>query len=254
MNLSIIIPVYNEEKRIVKTLQSVETFLCQHKARWQNAEVIVVSDGSQDNTENAVKHLMTKFKELKFIGYPINKGKGYAVRTGVAASMGRIVIFMDADGATPITELNKLSDIMVNNKADIVIGSRRMPETNIMKKQPIHRIFIGHVFSYITRLILQVPFLDTQCGFKVFNGNIGRELFGKCNSDGFAFDVEILYMAIQSGVRVVEHGVDWNDDADSRVSPLQDGFKMLKCIIRLKKYMRKETRCNSQQCNLKKMQ
>ncbi len=240
MDLSIVIPVYNEENRITATLLKIKEFLSQSMERWPKSEVVVVSDGSSDNTDAVVQDLMREFACLKLISYRDNRGKGFAVKSGIAASRGRIVLFSDADGATPITELNKLADLIISNKADIVIASRRLPETQISVKQPVYRVFIGHIFSRLTRILLRMPFLDTQCGFKVFKGDIGRKLFAQCETEGFAFDVEIIHRALQSGYRIIEQGVIWNDDPDSRVSPFTDGMKMLRCIINLKRQTRKK--------------
>ncbi len=232
MKISIVIPAYNEADRIVGTIQEMKDYLRQQNT-WDDYEIIVVSDGSSDDTSSIVKSLRHDFKSLKLIAYPENKGKGYAVKTGILATTSDLVLFADADGATPIKELDRLATPILSGRADIVIASRRTPDANIAKKQPPHRVFIGKVFSFINTAILRMPFLDTQCGFKLFKGELARRLFGLQISDGFVFDVEILFHAVRAGYRVKELGVTWNDRIGSKVSPIKDGIRMLARVSQL---------------------
>ena len=232
MKISIVIPAYNEADRIVGTIQEMKDYLRQQNT-WDDYEIIVVSDGSSDDTNSVVKSLRKDFESLKLIAYPKNKGKGYAVKTGILATTGDMVLFADADGATPIEELDRLATPILSGWTDIVIASRRTSDANIAKKQPPHRVFIGKVFSFINTAILGIPFLDTQCGFKLFKGDLARRLFSLPISDGFAFDVEILFYATKGKYRIKEKGVTWNDRAGSKVSPIKDGIRMLARVSRL---------------------
>jgi dolichyl-phosphate beta-glucosyltransferase len=232
MKLSIVIPAYNEAERIIETLNYIKLYLQQQKC-WHDYEVIVVSDGSTDNTDEVVLNLKKDFSQLKLITYSNNRGKGFAVKTGIHASNGEVILFADADGATPIEELDKLSEPIFMNQADMVIASRRVVGANITQKQSVLRIFIGKIFSWLNILMLNMPYIDTQCGFKLFKGHLAKQLFDTKISHGFAFDVEILFYATQAKYRIVEQGVTWNDGNDSKVSPFKDGMKMLVCVVKL---------------------
>jgi len=232
MKLSIVIPAYNEAVRIIETLNQMKRYL-QQQNLWYDYEVIVVSDGSTDDTDEVVLSLKKDFSELKLITYPHNRGKGFAVKTGIHASNGDMVLFADADGATPIEELDKLSEPIFMNRADMVIASRRVAGANITQEQSALRIFIGKLFSLLNMLMLNMPYIDTQCGFKLFKGHLAKQLFDDNISNGFAFDVEILFYATQGKYRIIEQGVTWNDGRDSKVSPFKDGMKMLGQVIKL---------------------
>ncbi|MCK5843177.1 MAG: glycosyltransferase family 2 protein [Victivallales bacterium] len=232
-SLSIVIPAYNEERRLVNTILSIKDYLRTKNGRWKNPEVVVVADGCSDDTVNVARKALSDFPDSRIIAYPDNKGKGHALKVGVAATVGDIVAFADADGATPISELDSLVEPITANSADIVIASRRVASANVAAPQPIHRKLLGNAFSIAVRMILGVPFLDTQCGFKVFRGNIARELFAASECPGFAIDIELIHRALKRGYVVREHGVEWNDAPGSKVHPLRDGFKMLAFTISL---------------------
>ena len=233
VDLSVIIPAYNEEKRIIDTLDSIKKYLSANKNKWNSSEVIVVSDGCSDKTDDVVRNFAEDFPEIKLVSYSENHGKGYAVKQGVLASTGDIVLFADADGATPITELDHCADHIMNDEADVVIASRRLEDANVVKKQPWFRKILGDVFSLVVRILLGIKFLDTQCGFKLFKGDIAREIFNESKRDDFAFDIEIIHLALTKGYRVKEEGVVWIDGDGSKVDPLQDGIKMLTYIAGL---------------------
>lgn len=233
MKLSIVIPAYDEALRIVKTLTEIKIYLQQRQTYWHDYEVIVVSDGSTDNTDHIVLDLINDFYGLRLITYPDNRGKGFAVKTGIQASDGDVVLFVDADGATPIEELNKLFEHILHDRTDMVIGSRRVIGAHITKEQSLLRTIVGKLFSYINIIILNMPFIDTQCGFKLFRGELARKLFNDKISDGFAFDVEIIFYARRAKYRIKEQGVTWNDGENSKVAPFKDGLKMLACVMTL---------------------
>jgi dolichyl-phosphate beta-glucosyltransferase len=232
VDLSIVIPAYNEEKRIGTVLASVRDFV--GRGLWPGrVETIVVSDGCTDGTEQVVREWQG-LPGLRLVGYPDNRGKGYAVREGIMQSRGRIVAFMDADGSTPVTELLRLALPIQRNEADVVIGSRRVGGARIEERQPLHRRLLGHAFSLCNRLILDIPFHDTQCGFKLFRGDGARELFRNVQCPGFGFDLEVLVAARKRGLRIAEIGVAWRDTPGSKVSPVPDGWRMLRMAWQLR--------------------
>lgn len=232
-DLSIIIPAYNEARRIGATLASLEAY-CQRAARrGVQSEVIVVCDGCQDDTRQVAETAASRFP-LRVIAYDVNRGKGYAVRRGVAASRGELVLFMDADGSTPADEIDRLAKPIRQGHTDVVVGSRRVADARVEVAQTLRRRMLGRVFAWHTRVLLGLPVRDTQCGFKVFGGAIARELFGRMRCDGFAFDLELLVLARERGIRVWECGVAWREVAGSTVHPLRDGLKMLTAAWQLR--------------------
>jgi len=209
--LSIIIPAYNEEKRLGPNLKPVLKYLDAH---FPDHELIIVDDGSTDNTVQTVSKAIVDEPKAKLIAYKPNRGKGYAVRTGVLASHGDTVLFMDADLSTPLEEIPKIIDLLKNY--DIVIGSRGI--SKVVKPAPIHRRLASFIFDQIKYFMVGLRrFKDTQCGFKVFSGSIARQLFAKGQIDRFMFDVEILYQAERRGLRIGEMPVAWADVPGSHV-------------------------------------
>lgn len=187
--ISVVIAAYNEENRIYPSLVKIADFLRNRKLEH---EIIVVDDGSSDNTSTLTESLSSRIHNLKIIRYSVNKGKGYALRQGVLASQGSLVLLTDADLSTPIEELTKLSTLILEKKCEIAIGSRTIEGSDIVKKQPWWRQAMGKVFNKITRVLVLDGFSDTQCGFKLFSGNIARLLFMEAHINRFAYDVEIL--------------------------------------------------------------
>jgi dolichyl-phosphate beta-glucosyltransferase len=223
--LSIIIPAYNESDRIVRTVSELLEFASSRPAV-NLAEVIVVCDGCTDNTEDKVKsHIDSSI--VSTISYTKNRGKGFAVRTGVLAAKGEIIGFMDADGSTSLDEIVLFSQIIAEGKADVVIGSRSLPGSNITCRQPLYRRLLGKCFYLCTLWIDHLPYHDTQCGFKFFTAEAARSLFEPLISKGFEFDIEILVRAAHLGLKVVEKPVTWHNDPRSSVSVIRDGFKTL---------------------------
>ena len=234
VKISIVIPAYNEGERITATLIDTFQYLDDKTAHdWSSYEVIVVSDGSTDSTTSIVNDLKTKHADLRLVQYKDNMGKGYALKQGMTATTGDFALFMDADEATPVSELAKLAAPLLAGDADIAIGSRSVSSSNITSKQPIHRQIVGRMFSLATRILLGMPFRDTQCGFKLFKGDVARELFSKSSCEGFAFDVEILANAVSRGCGIKEIGVIWHDQPGSKVNPVIHGAKMMKVVLTL---------------------
>lgn len=233
MDLSLVIPAYNEGRRLGETLSALVAHAAGGGFGPGPWEVIVVCDGCTDDTEAVAKAFADRLP-LRVIAYPDNRGKGYAVRRGVAASAGAIVAFMDADGATPPSELMRLAAPLREGRADIVVGSRRAPGAQLTPPQPWYRRFLGSAFALHARLVLGVPVRDTQCGFKLFRGDLARGLFSALRHDDFAFDVEMLWLACHCGARILEMGIRWRDVPGSSVSPLRDGLRMLRTIWRIR--------------------
>ncbi len=230
--LSIIIAAYNEEKRIEASLGKVRKFL---ESRG-DYEIIVVDDGSTDTTAQKVLGFKSAIPHLNLISYRVNRGKGYALRTGVLASRGDFVLLSDADLSTPIEEIDKIMPLVATGQGDVIIGSRALALSEIIKKQPWWRRGMGRIFNKFVRLLVLDDFADTQCGFKLFSGGIARELFAEARIDRFAFDVEILALAKKRGYRIFDTPIRWINAPGSKVNPVIDSPQMLfdLCRIRLR--------------------
>jgi dolichyl-phosphate beta-glucosyltransferase len=217
MKLSIVIPAYNEEKRIMPTLSSLTVYLEKEQMPY---EIIVVDDGSKDKTAELIEKAAKIDSRVKLLKNPGNKGKGYSVRNGMLKAEGDFVLMYDADGATPPEEISKLFLRGESPSWDVAIGSRRISGANIIKKQGFFREINGKMFSLFTRAMLPEirAIVDTQCGFKAFRKNAAREIFGRAKIDGFSFDIEALLLAKKMGFVVKEIPVNWINDDDSRVS------------------------------------
>ena len=227
--ISIIIPAYNEEERLLITLRKIFDFINAQQNEF-DAEVIVVNDGSTDRTKQFV---LEEFADkLNFITLPQNMGKGAAVREGILNSKGDLILFTDADGSTPIVELIKLKT-KIEEGFDLVIGSRKDPNL-VDKKQPFHRIIIGRLFNIIANKLMGIELDDTQCGFKLIKGEIGRKLFAKMKIDGFSFDVELLYLAVKHKLKIKEEPVIWVNDERSKVNIFFDPIKMYFDLIKIR--------------------
>lgn len=221
---SIVIPAYNERDRIPATLRAVVECIRTHK--WP-AEVVVVDDGSHDDTAAVVREFARKAPEVRLIENPSNYGKGYSVRTGVLHALGDIVLFTDADLSSPIEEAEGLFTA-IGMGADIAIGSRWMAESRQTHRQPLFRQFFGRCFNALTRWVMRLPFADTQCGFKAFTRAAAQTVFQLQTIERWGFDPEILFIALRRGYHVQEVPVGWAHDARTRMSYLRDGLQMLK--------------------------
>ena len=229
--ISIIIPAYNEEHRIGESLLTIKYYLTKTDLDY---EIIVVDDGSTDNTKQIVKQYYPEITNCKIISYPINKGKGYALRQGVLASIGEIVLLTDADLSTPIEELTHMLHLISRFEFDVVIGSRALKTSMIIKKQPWWRCGMGKMFNRIVKLIILDDFHDTQCGFKIFSGRAARSLFKDCRIDRFAYDVEMLALAIRKGFKILEVPVKWINSPASKVDPICDSLQMLYDLVKIR--------------------
>jgi dolichyl-phosphate beta-glucosyltransferase len=231
MMLSIVIAAYNEERRIGASLLRIDRFL---KEQSEDFEIIVVDDGSTDDTTRIVNSYKPDMKNLRNISYPVNRGKGYALRQGVFLAAGEAILLTDADLSTPIEELSRLEPYVSSNQYDIVIGSRALESSRIIKKQPWWRQGMGKIFNRIVRLIVLDSFSDTQCGFKLFSREAAQDLFAKAQVDRFAYDVEILVLARTRGYSVLELPVKWINAPGSKVNPVFDSLQMLFDLVRIR--------------------
>jgi glycosyltransferase involved in cell wall biosynthesis len=210
-SISIIIPAYNEEKRLPSTLQQVRAYLAARQ--WEFSELVVVDDGSRDGTVE-----VARAGGARVLQNPGNRGKGYSVRHGMMEAKGDWALFTDADLSAPIGELDKLWQSAEREQASVAIGSRALDRSLIGVRQPVLREISGRIFNLVMRLITGLPFHDTQCGFKLFEAQAAREIFGRQLLDGFGFDVEILYIARRLRYKSIEVPVKWNDAAGTKVS------------------------------------
>jgi len=226
--ISIIIPAYNEEKRLSRTIVDLSSFL---KSNNIESEILIVNDGSTDNTSR----LDMPASNIRMINLFKNIGKGGAVKEGVLSSMGDIIIFIDSDNSINTGHI-KEAVALLDNEYDIVIGSRELKDSITIKDQPRIRKIVGRIFSFLVKLIRLSSIEDTQCGFKAFKSNAAREIFKKAKIKRFAFDVEILCIAKVDGYRVKEIPVKWINNEDSRVT-FKSIFVMLLDIIRIRYYL-----------------
>lgn len=219
-SISIIIPAFNEEKRLASTLTSVEKYLS--SSFWEFAEVVVVDDGSRDGTA-----ALAEAAGVRVLRNPGNRGKGYSVRHGMLEARGDWALFSDADLSAPIEELETLWKAVQREGAACAIGSRALDRSLIGVRQPAFREFSGRLFNLLMRLETGLPFQDTQCGFKLFEKSAAREIFSRQRLDGFGFDVEVLFIAQRLGYRTVEIPVRWNDVAGTKVSMVRGAMSFL---------------------------
>ncbi|HTG26995.1 MAG TPA: dolichyl-phosphate beta-glucosyltransferase [Methylomirabilota bacterium] len=229
-DLSIIIPSYNEEARLPGTLQRIAEYLPTLGLR---TEVLVVDDGSTDRTAAVAESFHGKLTGLRVLSNGTNRGKGYSVRHGMLEAQGDMVLFTDADLSAPIEESDKLLTAL-NNGYDVAIGSRAMDRSLISTHQSIFREFAGIIFNKIVRIVLRLPFVDTQCGFKAFRRERTRIIFEQQRIEGFGFDPELLYLARHYGLRAIEIPVRWGHSEATKVNMLGDSLKMFADIFTIR--------------------
>ncbi len=224
---SIVIPAFNESGRIPATLDSI--LACIRSRGWQ-AEVIVVNDGSTDSTAQVVREVARRAPEVRLVENPGNHGKGYSVRNGMMQAQGEVVMFTDSDLSAPIEEAELLFDA-IRKGADIAIGSRWLERGRQTHRQPLYRQIFGRCFNGVTRMVMRLPFADTQCGFKAFTRSAAQTVFQLQTIERWGFDPEILFIALKRGFHVVEVPVSWAHDERTRMSYLKDGMKMLEELL-----------------------
>ena len=220
-DLSVIIPSFNEESRLSATLERIAAYL---STSGRKAEILVVDDGSKDGTAAVAEYFRIKIPTLRVVSNGVNRGKGYSVRHGMLEARGHIALFTDADLSAPIEEAGKLIAALETN--DVAIGSRAMDRSLISVHESRFREFAGIIFNKIVRVILWLPFVDTQCGFKAFRRENCAIIFEQQTIERFGFDPELLYLARHHGLRAVEIPVRWGHSPATKVSMLHDSIQM----------------------------
>ena len=223
--LSVVIPAYNEERRLPETLETLCAYLATQAYSW---EIVVADDGSDDGTPAVVQRAAQNDQRVKLLSLP-HRGKGWAVKNGMLAVGGELRFLCDADLSMPISLLDRLLP-HGDSPPDVVIGSREAPGARRIG-EPRRRWLMGRVFNTMTRILATPGIGDTQCGFKVFRAAAAEALFSLQTLDGFAFDAEILFLARQRGFRVAEIGIDWHYRSESKVRPIRDGWRTLRDLL-----------------------
>jgi dolichyl-phosphate beta-glucosyltransferase len=230
LGYSIIIPAYNEGARVGATLDKVLAHVTEQG--W-DAEIVVVDDGSCDNTVEIIRGYAEKNPRLRLLQNPGNRGKGYSVRNGMLQARGELLLFSDADLSSPIEEADKLFAAMAGG-ADIAIGSRWLRRDLQTQRQPLYRQLFGRVFNLMLRMVLGLRFKDTQCGFKAFTRSSAKTIFPLQRIERWGFDPELLYLARKKGFKVAEVPVEWAHREGTRISPLRDGTRMFLEMLKIR--------------------
>jgi dolichyl-phosphate beta-glucosyltransferase len=231
-SLSIVIPAYNEERRLPQTLDRILEWLGQESIAFH--ELVVVDDGSSDATASVVEKYHEAHPEVRLLRNPGNRGKGYAIRHGMLEARGEWILYTDADLSTPITEIAKLSAAAIQQQADVAIGSRALNRALVEVHQPAFREYSGRFFNLIMRAVTGLQFRDTQCGFKLFRSAAARQIFSLQKQDGFSFDVEDLVIAKKLGLRAIEVPVRWANVEGTKVR-LSQGLKSFADLVQIRR-------------------
>ena len=242
MDISIVIPALDEGKKIGRDVEAAAMFL---EGSHLAGEIIVVDDGSEDNTAEAAKNALADPPvgiEVKVERYTHHRGKGYAIRTGVKQTSGEYVMFADSGCCVPYEDVLRGLALLKSGACDIAQGSRKMEGCHIQEKQSLYRRICSRIFHWfvIYGMKMSAEFTDTQCGFKIYKGDVARHLYGECITDGFMFDVEIILRAQKEGYRIKEFPVDWTCDRDSRLSPTRNLWRVLFELITIKRVLAKK--------------
>ncbi len=230
MTYSLVIPAYNESSRIRPTLDEILRYLAEKK--W-DAEVLVVDDGSRDDTAEIVREYAGAHPQIQLVQNPGNRGKGYSVRNGMLHARGDICLFTDADLSSPIAEAQKLFDAIAQG-ADVAIGSRWLRAELQTERQPFYRQVFGRIFNLLLRIVLGLHFKDTQCGFKAFRREAAQRIFPLQRIERWGFDPELLFLTRRMGLRAVETPVVWAHSEGTRLHPFRDGLRMFGDVIRIR--------------------
>jgi dolichyl-phosphate beta-glucosyltransferase len=228
--LSVVIPAYNEEQRLPRTIEQIERYL---DGRGVNYELILVDDGSADGTRQVMDEAAARNPRVRLEALPSNRGKGRALAAGVAVARGDEVLVTDADLSTPIEELEKL-EAALKAGAGVAIGSRSVKGSRIEIQQPIYRVLMGKAFNLIVQIALLPGIWDTQCGFKLFRADVAQPVFAALTTDGFGYDPEVLFLAKRRGVRIAEVPVVWRNSAPTKVMAIRSSFDMFKHVVRVR--------------------
>lgn len=227
---SIIIPAFNETQRIGASLEKIIAFIHEHK--WQ-AEIIVVNDGSTDNTADIVRGFAAQEPMIRMVENPGNRGKGFSVRNGMLHAAGDVLLFSDADLSAPIYEAKKLLQA-IDAGADVAIGSRWITRSLQRERQPLHREVLGRAYNAALQLVLGLHYRDTQCGFKAFTRRAAHSIFPNLKIERWGFDPEILFLAQRLKLKVAEVPVEWAHDGRSKINPVKDGIRMLGEMVKIR--------------------
>lgn len=240
LSLSLVIPAYNEERRITACLEEVQNFI---KTFPHTVEVILAIEKSSDNTLNLAREIVGQDPRFRILSNDVQKGKGYAVKTGMLQAIGDIVIFMDADLSTPLKEIIQFIDYyQAHPEVDLIIGSRQHAKSRIIKKQHPLRQKMGQIFNLFVQKLAIKGISDTQCGFKSFRQHTVQPLFQRQTLHGFSFDVEILLLARELNYQIEVLPVEWLNNPDSKVHIVRDSLRMFIDLLRIKKIVRKTLR------------
>lgn len=231
MFVSVVIPAYNEEVRLPATLATTADYFHEHFPG--DFEILIVDDGSSDGTAEIAQRYAQDHPEIacKLLSYGKNRGKGYAVRYGLLRGAGEWRLFCDADLATPVEEFQVVYDALSEKKADIGIGSRPLAQSQLLVHQPWYREMLGRLFNKAVQSLAVSGINDTQCGFKIFSARAAEGVFSRCKIDGFAFDIEALYVARRLGYEIAEVPIRWSHKEGSKVSMVRDGLRMLRDLV-----------------------
>jgi dolichyl-phosphate beta-glucosyltransferase len=235
---SVVIPCFNEEQRILPTLERIVDFLSRRDRPW---EVVVVDDGSADRTGACVRERFAGQPAVRVLSFESNHGKGFAVCEGILASRGELALFSDADLSTPIEELAKLERHAASG-FDLVVGSRVLSGSRIVTPQPVRRRLSGWLFRSLVRALALTAVRDTQCGFKLLRRATVEPIVRRIETQGFAFDVELLARAERAGLRVAELPVAWSDSTGSRLRLVPDALRMAMDLLRVRRLLDAERR------------
>ena len=228
--LSIVIPCYNEEERLPRTIEQIERYLDGKDVAY---ELILVDDGSTDGTRLVMDAAAERNRSVRTEALPQNRGKGRALAEGVAAAKGSEILVTDADLSTPIEELEKLQ-AQLGKGAGVAIASRAVRGSRVEVSQPIYRVLMGKVFNLLVQAVLLPGIWDTQCGFKLFRADVAHDAFGRLTTDGFGYDPEVLFRAKKRGVKIAEVPVVWRNSAPTKVSPIKSSIDMFKHVVRVR--------------------
>ena len=230
--LTIVIPAYNEERKIIDDLNIVYDYFEKQNYVF---EVIVVDDGSADNTYKVLCLNKSDFDNLKVISYEKNKGKGYAVKVGVLEAKSKFILFADAGTCVPYEDSEKGLNLLLQDSCEIAIGSRAHGDARILLEQPRYRRMGSMAFGVIARWLMNVnPIKDTQCGFKLFKYKVAQDLFSKQKTDGFMFDIEMILNAKKQNYRIEEFPVEWSNDPDTRFNPISGSFRNMLELFKIR--------------------
>ncbi|MBL8068952.1 MAG: glycosyltransferase family 2 protein [Armatimonadetes bacterium] len=229
-SLAVLIPAYNESARIVPTLERLAEFFAGYGETWK---VVVVSDGSTDDTNHLVEQFAASHIGFELLAYSPNRGKGFAVRKGMLEVDADFLLFSDADLAAPIEEIAKLR-AEITTKIPIAIGSRPLRDSRLEIRQPWYRELLGRVFNKAVQVLAVPGIADTQCGFKLFRSDVAKDIFSRCKLDGFGFDFESLIIARDLGYTIAEVPIRWSHQEGSKVVLLRDGPRMLRDLLKIR--------------------